>query len=256
MMLTDLAQACRASGLQVEEVPGWRTRGHGEMTSVDTIVCHHTAGPASGDMPSLGVIRDGRPGLPGPLSQLGLSRSGTVYVVAAGVCWHAGEVTQREYDNWHAIGIEAEATGTGSWHPAQYAAYVRLCRALCDHYGVPAHQVLGHKEVCAPPGRKIDPNFDMHQFRQHVQEDAMPTADEIVNALMNRNLTAKDGELTVAKALRQASDARDVLSALNDLPEQIEADLPTTASLTRADVRQACTTAVRRVLGSLDEETD
>lgn len=28
-MLTDLADACRASGLRVLEEPGWRTRGHG-----------------------------------------------------------------------------------------------------------------------------------------------------------------------------------------------------------------------------------
>lgn len=253
MMLTDLADACRASGLTVAEIPGWRTRGHGEMTSVDTIVAHHTAGPASGDMPSLGVIANGRPGLPGPLAQLGLSRSGVVYVVAAGVCWHAGAVTRREYDNRHAIGIEAEATGIDPWSPVQYAAYVKLCAALCDHYGVPVDLVLGHKEVCDPPGRKIDPNFDMPTFRRHIEEATMPSAKDIVDEFMSRELN-KDGSLTVAKALRQASDARKVLAAVNDLPDAIEADLPTTATLTRADVRKACAAAVRRVLGQLDEE--
>ncbi len=41
-------------------------------------------------MPSLGVIRDGRPGLKGPLSQLGLGRDGAYYVIAAGRAQHAG----------------------------------------------------------------------------------------------------------------------------------------------------------------------
>ena len=82
MMLTDLADACRKSGLKVIEANGWRTRGHGQMAAVRTIVCHHTAGPSTGNMPSLNTIINGRPGLEGPLSQLGLARDGTVYVIA------------------------------------------------------------------------------------------------------------------------------------------------------------------------------
>lgn len=84
MMLTDLATVLRAAGLKVQEVPGWKTRGHGQMTSVETIACHHTAGPKTGNYPSLGVVRDGRPGLDGPLAQLGLARDGTWLVIAAG----------------------------------------------------------------------------------------------------------------------------------------------------------------------------
>ena len=60
MMLLDLADAARRSGLTVVEEPGWRTRGHGSMTAVQSITCHHTAGPATGDAPSLAVVRDGR----------------------------------------------------------------------------------------------------------------------------------------------------------------------------------------------------
>lgn len=170
MLLTDLADACRKSGLPVVEVDGWRARGHGQFAGVNTIVCHHTATPraAAGDYPSLRIVRDGRSDLPGPLSQLGLGRSGTVYVIAAGVAWHAGATFYPRQDNWHSIGIEAEHDGVSPWNPVQHAAYVRLVAALREHYGIPLSNVQGHKEVAKPLGRKIDPTFDMTEFRQRV----------------------------------------------------------------------------------------
>lgn len=171
-MLTDLADAVRASGLPVVEEPGWQLRAHGPMLDVLAIICHHTAGPATGDAPSLGTVRDGRPDLRGPLAQLLLARSGTVHVVAAGLCWHTGATFQPWQANASAIGIEAEATGVDAWPPVQYDAYVRLCRALADHYGVPDDRVLGHKEIAAPAGRKIDPNFDMTAFRADLSRGA------------------------------------------------------------------------------------
>lgn len=181
MMLTDLADACRKGGLDVREVDGWRTRGHGGFAAVETVVCHHTAGPATGNVPSLGVVVHGRPGLTGPLCNLALARDGTVHVVAAGCAWHAGDVRSPSFANDHAVGIEAEATGTGTWPTTQMDAYARLCAALVARYGIPVSRVLGHKEVCAPPGRKVDPNFDMDAFRARVraathpvQEDDMP----------------------------------------------------------------------------------
>lgn len=182
MLLLDLADACRKSGLKVVETPGWKSRGHGSLAGVQTIVCHHTATARSapGDYPSITVVTKGRSDLPGPLAQLGLGRSGTVYVIASGVAYHAGEVRSSTYDNWHAIGIEAEADGLSAWPAAQVDAYARLCAALCDHYGVPVSRVLGHKEVCAPAGRKTDPNFDMDAFRArvaNVEEDAMQPED-------------------------------------------------------------------------------
>lgn len=167
MMLTDLADACRKSGLKVVEIDGWRTRGHGKFLGVNSIICHHTATPksAAGDFPTLRIVRDGRADLPGPLSQIGLGRSGTVYVIAAGVAWHAGVTFFPRQDNWHAIGIEAEHPGVGEWTEVQYMAYARLCLALADHYGIPLANIQGHKEVAKPLGRKIDPNFNMDTFR-------------------------------------------------------------------------------------------
>jgi N-acetyl-anhydromuramyl-L-alanine amidase AmpD len=120
-------------------------------------------------MPSLRVVTDGRAGLAGPLCNYGLGRDGTVYVVAAGYGWHAGVVRDQSYANDYAIGIEAEATGLTGWPSIQMDAYAQLCAALCDAFDLSPDRVLGHKEVCAPRGRKSDPNFDMDQFRTRVR---------------------------------------------------------------------------------------
>jgi hypothetical protein len=172
-MLTDLADILRNAGLDVIEVAGWKTRGHGVMSSVKGILAHHTAGPATGDFPSLNVVRDGRPDLSGPLAHLGLGRSGTWYVIAAGRCYHAGStIDDSIFGNPNAIGIEAEGTGIPStntghayWPNVQYESYVRGVKALQAAYGVPTAHVLGHKEAAVPAGRKPDPNFSMDEFR-------------------------------------------------------------------------------------------
>ena len=180
MLLTDLAIACRKSGLPVVEVDGWRTRGHGHMIAVNSLICHHTATSkaAAGNYPSLAIVRDGRSDLPGPLSQLGLGRDGTVYVIAAGVSYHAGATFFPRQDNWHAIGIEAEHDGVSPWPPVQHAAYVRLVAALAEHYEVPLSNVQGHKEIATPLGRKVDPNFDMTAFRARVKAVSDPKREE------------------------------------------------------------------------------
>lgn len=185
MVLLDLADACRGSGLRVMEVDGWRDRGHGRMSGVRTVVCHHTAGPPTGEAPSLSYIRDRG------LAHLVLDRSGTVYVVAAGLCWHAGVVHEPSTGNAWSIGIEAEATGTAPWPPAQYDAYARLCASLVEHYHLTVPRVLGHKEVAAPTGRKIDPNFDMAAFRavvgDYLEDDMFTPEDRAkLNALALR----------------------------------------------------------------------
>ena len=173
--LLDLADACRKSELRVIEVHGWRTRGSSNFrfAADGDIIVHHTAtsAKAAGDYPSLRIVRDGRPGLSGPLSQLGLGRDGTVYVIAAGRANHAGKTDRRLSSNPYSLGIEAEHPGTGPWNPVQYQAYVRLIAALCRHYGKTTEQVRGHKEIAVPRGRKVDPTFDMGSFRTAVARE-------------------------------------------------------------------------------------
>lgn len=170
---SNLATIARETGARVVEVPGWTRRGHGGLGNhVGAIVCHHTAGPeperTASNYPSLRVVRDGRTGLAGPLAQYGIGFDGTIYVIAAGLAWHAGSGGWRgSRGNSQAIGIEAEDGGDGDWMPAQLDVYPRLCAAICQFLGVDAGAVCAHREWAGP--RKIDPaGIHMPGFRQTV----------------------------------------------------------------------------------------
>jgi peptidoglycan hydrolase-like protein with peptidoglycan-binding domain len=171
--LTWLSDVLQAADLKVAEQPGWPTRGRGDIGPVRGVMCHHTAGPRAGNMPSLGVITHGRGDLPGPLAQLGLGRDGTFYVIAAGRANHAGRGRWRGLatGNSSFIGIEAENTGgpDDPWPQAQLDAYRRGVAALLVKIGADAGMCCGHKEYALPPGRKTDPSFDMAAFRADVQ---------------------------------------------------------------------------------------
>ena len=107
--LTWLPGVLKAAGLKVAEVDGWRSRGRAEMGTVRGVICHHTAGSATGNMPTLDLLIKGRSDLSGPLAQLGLGRDGTYYVIAAGRANHAGVGRWRGIDTGNSsfIGIEA-----------------------------------------------------------------------------------------------------------------------------------------------------
>ncbi len=157
--LTWMPDVIRAAGLRVQEAPGWQARGHGDMGTVLGVLGHHTGGLATGNYPSLAVVRDGRADLPGPLCNLGLGRDATVFVVAAGCAWHAGAGSlpwcPKDAGNQHLIGIEAESTGGGDWTAAQLDGYPRLVAAVLAHQRLGADRYAGHLEYA--PTRKVDP---------------------------------------------------------------------------------------------------
>lgn len=170
---TWLAGALVAGGCGIVELAGWQSRGRpGSFGPVRGVLCHHTAGPPTGNAPSLNVIVNGRPDLPGPLSHLHLARDGTFTVIAAGRCNHAGRGQWRGVSSGNTgfIGIEAENAGTGDdpWPDMQMEAYARGCAAILHHIGADATMCAGHKEYALPPGRKIDPAFNMVAFRHKV----------------------------------------------------------------------------------------
>lgn len=63
--------------------------------------------------------------------------------------------------NQFMIAIEAGNNGVGeAWSAAMVDAYIRMCRALCDAYGLDASRdIFTHHSYCQPscPGRKVDP---------------------------------------------------------------------------------------------------
>jgi hypothetical protein len=156
-----LADAARSTGYRVVEIPGWQSRGHGGMRAVEGVVGHHTATSqaAPGDYPSLGIVTNGRSDLAGPLANLGLGRDGTIYVIAAGLCYHAGASRWAGFTdlNDEFLGIEAESAGTGVWTDAQRDCYPKLVGALLRYMNRGIDRYAGHKDVCVPIGRKIDP---------------------------------------------------------------------------------------------------
>lgn len=213
MMLTNLATVLRGAGLKVVEESGWQTRGHsgprhasgdfgvGLSGKPKTIVCHHTGG-----LKDLRVIVEGRPGLSGPLANIWLAQDGTWHVTAAGMCYHAGAVRDLSYANEWSIGIEAEATGVDPWPQVQYHSYAKGCAALCKAFDLSSSRVLGHKEVCEPPGRKNDPNFSMAAFRdlveRYLQQPTTPST-EVPHVITpeDRAAIAKDVTAELLKAL-------------------------------------------------------
>jgi hypothetical protein len=169
--LTWLPQVLEDAGLKVAEQPGWRTRGHGDVGTIKGVICHHTAGPKNGNMPSLGIVTNGRPDLAGPLAQLGLGRDGTFFVIAAGRCSHAGAGKWQGITTGNSsfIGIEAENTGKADDHPwpaVQMDAYRRGVAAILKHIGAQPIMAAGHLEYATPPGRKPDPSFSISNDRQ------------------------------------------------------------------------------------------
>lgn len=168
-----LADVLRAAGCKVVELGGWENRGRpGAFGPVQGILCHHTAGPLTGNAPSLGTVVGGRSDLPGPLAHLHLARDGTFTVIAAGRCNHAGagEWQGLTSGNTSFIGVEAENAGTGAdpWPDVQMEAYARGCAAILDKIDADTIMCAGHKEYALPAGRKCDPSFDMDGFRTKV----------------------------------------------------------------------------------------
>lgn len=163
-------------GLNVQEKPGWRSRGRPYNFYPKGILCHHTAsGSKSGNFGSEGVVTSGRSGLPGPLCQFLLGRDGTVKVIADGYANHAGYGGPRagipaNQGNTYLVGIEAENNGVGEpWSAKQLNAYYRLCAALMVWLNITdINKVFGHKEWTS---RKIDPaGINMNHFREQVKK--------------------------------------------------------------------------------------
>lgn len=220
-MLTDLAAACRKSGLTVVELPGWQTRSRPSSSggfNPSGVLCHHTGGASDSREYVDWMATVGRSDLPAPLCQLSLARNGTVYVCAAGRANHGG--TARATGpmpagdaNYLYVGIEAMNTGSEGWTATQYDAYVRLCAALCEHYGWPASHVRAHRETSVTG--KWDPGLlDMDRFRTDIanaiaQEDDMTPAEyqKLADAQTAKILEAvtNQGEKTRARQIKTAS---------------------------------------------------
>lgn len=191
MLLLDLADVARTSGLIVVELRGWQSNYSPGGFNPDGVLCHHTgsyddeADPIDDRDYAKWLAFEGRVDLAPPLCNLALSAEGVVYVCSSGNANHAGRakasgpMPAAADGNVLYIGIEAMNSGSQGWASkgrdaeghviTQREAYVRLCAALAAGYGWPASHVRGHKETSVTG--KVDPGLlDMDQFRHQINE--------------------------------------------------------------------------------------
>lgn len=176
--LADVLKA-QQPALKVRELPNWKQYGHGDMRAITHVMVHHTGNARE----TAESIQRGRPDLPGPLSQLHIAPDGTVSVVAAGVCWHAGMGSYAgiptDLANYHTLGIECAwpmdtsitpATQTRErWPDPQIVAMRDTVAAILGKLGYGADRVIAHKEWAGRSQGKWDPgNLDMNWFRAEV----------------------------------------------------------------------------------------
>lgn len=175
-----------ALGSRLKTLPGWKGSGHGDFADIRGVMVHHTGNSRE----SAESIRNGRPDLPGPLSNLHIAPNGDVTIVAVGVCWHAGRGSYpwlpTDNANQHMIGIEcAWPTVTNGrydtnerWPDAQIVAMRDTCAALLVRLEHPPWRCIGHKEWAGASQGKWDPgNLDMNWFRGEVAKDMLGQFD-------------------------------------------------------------------------------
>ncbi len=214
--LTWLPSVLYDAGLKIAEIDGWQERGKGDVQEIYGVICHHTAGKLMGNMPTLHLLVSGRPDLPGPLSQLGLGRDGTFYIIAAGRCNHAGTGIWKGLVNGNSnfIGIEAENTGLPNdypWPLVQMQAYHRGVAAILKHLRRSPDYCLAHREYALPQGRKPDTNFDMHQFRLEVARilndpaysPSLIPSTEVIAGTIGRKTLRRGMDDVLVKTLQQ-----------------------------------------------------
>ena len=192
MLLHNLANNLRKYGLTVVEIDNWQNRAipdiYGnpiDLIEVRGFVWHHTATPRSNflrsDLPTLGTCLNGNSQTRGPLTQIMLGRTGIVYILAAGLCYHAGAGAMagipRDMGNYYTAGIEMESSGIApaDWTADQIRVAPYLGAALeleyLQHLPEELRAQIGHKEYSSQG--KIDPfqwPGDMDGLRAKINE--------------------------------------------------------------------------------------
>lgn len=207
--ITWLADELRKAGLTVVEVPGWKGLGGSTWNPTGGIV-HATAdGAASNpvadakdDAGAINVIRNGRPGLTGPIANAYQARDGRWHVIADGRCNTALTGTAgplKGLGNTNLLGIEHENDNRSEgWPAVQYDSAIRGWAAICKRLGWSASRLAGHKEH--DPARKSDPKgIDMTKFRADVA--AAMEGDGVSQADVIAALRSAEGKKLIGEAV-------------------------------------------------------
>ncbi|KZM68843.1 N-acetylmuramoyl-L-alanine amidase [Nocardia terpenica] len=227
-----LADVIRAEGVEVREwrdpdgTP-WQQIGHGDFGNVWGVLWHHMGVNDQG----ANVIRNGVPGLDGPIANIHLSRDGVATIVSGGVAWHAGlgswPGVPTNNGNFHLIGIEMAGNGTDPWPAKCWDAAVKIGAAISRRLGYGADRNIAHKEYAGAAQGKWDPgNWDMDAFRNQIQnrldrgapqEDVLDMTPEQLKALIFECLDTYVGPI--------GSDVKDIRWQLVGARDNIPGDI-------------------------------
>jgi N-acetylmuramoyl-L-alanine amidase len=118
---------------------------------------------------SVAILRDGRPGLPGPLAHWAVQSDGKIAFIADETekANHVG-VADRGLSNSNTIGISVTGL-TALSDDRQTENLVRLVVDVADRWGIPTSMILSHGEVALPKGRKIEMLQQAPAIRQMVE---------------------------------------------------------------------------------------
>jgi N-acetylmuramoyl-L-alanine amidase len=149
--------------------PNFNDRGGKD---IDTIVMHHTA--SNNGAADLAHMRN-------PKAEVSahymVDRDGKIYQLVNDQkrAWHAGTSQLHGVPtdvNGRSIGIEIVNDGSGKtpFTEAQMKSVIQLTGYLKQQYDVPMKNIVGHKDVAIPKGRKTDPapNFDWNRLRDGI----------------------------------------------------------------------------------------
>lgn len=201
--LAGLADALRAAGLHVVELPGWQTRGQTDGPFAPRAVMWHHDASAPGDSPGVPQMMAN---LDNNGAQCWVDRYGTWHMVAAGRMWHAGSGggwgrIPAAAGNTYAVGIETDHTTGEDWPTVQVSSVRRGTAVLLRYLGAsPGDALCGHKEyrITNP-----DPDgLDMANERRAVAAIMdNPQEDDIVDAAQEDRIAAKSANAVFGRAI-------------------------------------------------------
>ena len=225
-------------GRGIEElvpVHGHETRSNktGGLQSINGILKHHTASPASWNWErDLEYLAFTNPYAPSPICQLYHDRTGRVAIVADGAANHGGKggaykpggplYVGVDAANYVLIGNEMGNAGTGEvWPWRQILASITTDALICLAERLPPGAIFAHKEYCGPgttqPGRKIDPFGPWANHPQRYWPDGSSWGGGQGNIDIYRSL--------VARKMAELSQEIDVMEGFiprpDDLPPRI-----------------------------------
>jgi len=174
---------------KVKTYPGWErhnrgTRGDG-WGPVHGVMIHHTVTKSTSA--AIELCRTGHSGLPGPLYNVVVNKSGICHLIGWGRANHAGmgdsdvlaHVLREELPyprpnetdvdgnaRFYGIALLNMGDGEDPFPKAQLDSAASAAALICAIHGWSERSVIGHKEW--QPG-KIDPRFGMGSFRTRVR---------------------------------------------------------------------------------------